>query len=40
MAFMRERQLAANGLDFFVAEAGEPGNPLVLCLHGLSLIHI
>ncbi|MBD3642883.1 alpha/beta hydrolase [Alcanivorax sp.] len=34
MAFMRERQLAANGLNFFVAEAGEPGNPLVLCLHG------
>lgn len=34
MAFIRERQLAVNGLDFFVAEAGDPGNPMVLCLHG------
>ncbi|MDX1803043.1 MAG: alpha/beta hydrolase [Alcanivorax sp.] len=34
MAFIRERQLPANGLDFFLAEAGEPGQPLVLCLHG------
>ena len=34
MAFTRERQVPANGLDFFVAEAGEAGAPLVLCLHG------
>ncbi len=34
MAFIRERRLAANGMDFFIAEAGEPGAPLVLCLHG------
>ena len=34
MAFTRERQIPANGLDFFVAEAGEAGAPLVLCLHG------
>lgn len=34
MAFIRERRVHANGLDFFVAEAGEPGAPLVLCLHG------
>ncbi|EKF74451.1 alpha/beta hydrolase [Alcanivorax hongdengensis A-11-3] len=34
MAFIRERQLSANGLDFFIAEAGETGQPLVLCLHG------
>ncbi|MCG8393647.1 MAG: alpha/beta hydrolase [Pseudomonadales bacterium] len=34
MAFTRERQVASNGLDFFVAEAGEPGQPLVVCLHG------
>lgn len=31
---MRERTLSANGLDFFITEAGEPENPLVLCLHG------
>jgi pimeloyl-ACP methyl ester carboxylesterase len=34
MAFTRERQVSANGLDFFVAEAGVAGLPLVLCLHG------
>ena len=34
MAFIRERRLGANGMDFFIAEAGEPGAPLVLCLHG------
>ncbi|MEQ3723171.1 alpha/beta hydrolase [Alcanivorax sp.] len=34
MAFTRERQVPANGLDFFVAESGEAGAPLVLCLHG------
>ena len=34
MAFTRARQVPANGLDFFVAEAGEAGAPLVLCLHG------
>lgn len=34
MAFIREQQRAANGLDFFTAEAGEAGQPLVLCLHG------
>lgn len=34
MAFIRERRLNANGMDFFIAEAGEPGAPLVLCLHG------
>ena len=34
MAFIRERRVAANGLDMFVAEAGDPGQPLVLCLHG------
>ncbi|ASK35104.1 alpha/beta hydrolase [Alcanivorax sp. N3-2A] len=34
MAFISERRLAANGLDFFIAEAGEPDAPLVLCLHG------
>ncbi|MEQ3637688.1 alpha/beta hydrolase [Alcanivorax sp.] len=34
MAFTRERQVPANGLNFFVAEAGEAGAPLVLCLHG------
>jgi len=34
MAFTQERKVAANGLEFFVAEAGEPGKPLVLCLHG------
>jgi hypothetical protein len=32
MAFTRERQVSANGLDFFVAEAGVAGLPLVLCL--------
>lgn len=34
MAFIRERNVAANGLDMFIAEAGEAGKPLVLCLHG------
>lgn len=34
MAFIRERRVPANGLDMFIAEAGESGQPLVLCLHG------
>lgn len=34
MAFIRERKVSANGLDMFIAEAGETGQPLVLCLHG------
>lgn len=34
MSFVRERLVSANGLDFFVAEAGEPDRPLVLMLHG------
>lgn len=31
---MSERMLKANGLDFFITEAGERDKPLVLCLHG------
>lgn len=34
MAFISERRLAANGMDFFIAEAGEADAPLVVCLHG------
>ncbi len=34
MAFISERRLAANGRDFFIAEAGQQGAPVVLCLHG------
>lgn len=34
MSFVRERRVTANGMDFFVAEAGEPDSPLVLMLHG------
>ena len=34
MAFIEERRVRANGVDFFVAEAGDRRAPLLLCLHG------
>ena len=34
MSALRETTLEANGLRFGVLEAGDPGAPLVLCLHG------
>lgn len=34
MAFIEERTIAANGLNMFVAEAGDADAPLVLFLHG------
>lgn len=34
MGYVRERRVQANGLEFLVAEAGEPGDPLVIMLHG------
>lgn len=34
MSFVRERRVSANGLEFFIGEAGEPERPLVLMLHG------